>query len=513
MAPSGLAERSCRSSRGCSATRSRSRCSPAWPGRSRRWPPGTSGSWPPPVFCSCSGREGAGLGRRWRSRRRFSSGSARPSASGPSPRSCRAFPGLKLMFPLRYFVWFALAGAAIAAFELDRLERDLEDDRREILWPIAAIGALLAAHLRRLADPGGALGPSRGARGRAVSLRPARRVARGRPRRLRRDRRPRGAPPVLRRRAPDPRRRRRALRAGKTARRVVRRVRALRRDPSHPVPPVPAAPVPHRRRGPDVLPELQPDGGHRGRAHARPGGAARLRRVPGRDVRLRSGAVLQGDLEPRRAGARLPERAVPRVVSGARDAFAEVDAGLLGPRRNGLPERGRAPPRHGARPRARGPGAAVPRARSARSIGRERRWSRIPPARSARFPAENGAAEILDYAETANRVTFRVRTLRASSGARRDSRREPRERRRLARARRVRPEAPDLSRRRPVPRPARARGRAPHSPRLRRAGIPGGRSGLRGDAFAALLLAVRRFRARTAAARRNSTGTSPSRPA
>ncbi|HTO75189.1 MAG TPA: YfhO family protein [Thermoanaerobaculia bacterium] len=53
-------------------------------------------------------------------------------------------PGLKLMFPLRYFVWFALAGAAIAAFELDRLERDLEENRREILWPIAAIGALLA---------------------------------------------------------------------------------------------------------------------------------------------------------------------------------------------------------------------------------------------------------------------------------------------------------------------------------------------------------------------------------
>ena len=53
-------------------------------------------------------------------------------------------PGLKMMFPLRYFVWFALAGAAIAAFELDRLERDLEDDRRQILWPITVIGALLA---------------------------------------------------------------------------------------------------------------------------------------------------------------------------------------------------------------------------------------------------------------------------------------------------------------------------------------------------------------------------------
>jgi Bacterial membrane protein YfhO len=54
-----------------------------------------------------------------------------------------ALPGLSRMFPLRYFTWFALAGAAISALELDRLERDLGRRRRVLLWPLATIGAIL----------------------------------------------------------------------------------------------------------------------------------------------------------------------------------------------------------------------------------------------------------------------------------------------------------------------------------------------------------------------------------
>jgi hypothetical protein len=62
-------------------------------------------------------------------------------------------PGLRLMFPLRYFVWFALAGAAIAAFELDRMERELEKRPRAILWAVGVIAGLVGIAI--LAEPPG----------------------------------------------------------------------------------------------------------------------------------------------------------------------------------------------------------------------------------------------------------------------------------------------------------------------------------------------------------------------
>jgi hypothetical protein len=52
-------------------------------------------------------------------------------------------PGLNLMYPLRFFSWVALAGAGIAALELDRLVRDARANRKVLLVP-AAIAAGLA---------------------------------------------------------------------------------------------------------------------------------------------------------------------------------------------------------------------------------------------------------------------------------------------------------------------------------------------------------------------------------
>jgi len=57
-------------------------------------------------------------------------------------------PGLRLMFVLRYATWAALAGPAIAAFEADRLVRDLKEGRRRTallggLAILAFLGALL----------------------------------------------------------------------------------------------------------------------------------------------------------------------------------------------------------------------------------------------------------------------------------------------------------------------------------------------------------------------------------
>jgi hypothetical protein len=47
-----------------------------------------------------------------------------------------ALPGLKWMFPLRFFSWVALAGAALAAFEIDRLARDWKSDRAARALPL-----------------------------------------------------------------------------------------------------------------------------------------------------------------------------------------------------------------------------------------------------------------------------------------------------------------------------------------------------------------------------------------
>jgi hypothetical protein len=63
-------------------------------------------------------------------------------------------PGIRLMLPLRFFTWVAFAGSAIAAFEIDRLEKDVEGGRasgRAFLVPAGALLVLAAGFLARLA--------------------------------------------------------------------------------------------------------------------------------------------------------------------------------------------------------------------------------------------------------------------------------------------------------------------------------------------------------------------------
>ena len=52
-------------------------------------------------------------------------------------------PVLKLMLPLRFFTWVAFAGSAVAAFEVDRLQRDAEAGRATALPLLLAAGAVL----------------------------------------------------------------------------------------------------------------------------------------------------------------------------------------------------------------------------------------------------------------------------------------------------------------------------------------------------------------------------------
>jgi hypothetical protein len=61
----------------------------------------------------------------------------------PFAEVASALPGLGHMFPLRFLSWFALAGAGLAAFELDRLEKDFAARRGARLWPLAVIAAIL----------------------------------------------------------------------------------------------------------------------------------------------------------------------------------------------------------------------------------------------------------------------------------------------------------------------------------------------------------------------------------
>ncbi len=51
-------------------------------------------------------------------------------------------PGLRMMFPLRFFVWLPVAGAAIAALELDRLRADLSRSRRSVFFFLCLIAGL-----------------------------------------------------------------------------------------------------------------------------------------------------------------------------------------------------------------------------------------------------------------------------------------------------------------------------------------------------------------------------------
>jgi hypothetical protein len=52
-------------------------------------------------------------------------------------------PGLNRILPARFLVWVALAGSAIASFELDRLDRDLGRRRGARVWPLAILAATL----------------------------------------------------------------------------------------------------------------------------------------------------------------------------------------------------------------------------------------------------------------------------------------------------------------------------------------------------------------------------------
>ncbi len=53
-------------------------------------------------------------------------------------------PVIRMMVPLRYFSWVALAGAAISAFELDRLRADLSKGRQSVLAFLLVLFALAA---------------------------------------------------------------------------------------------------------------------------------------------------------------------------------------------------------------------------------------------------------------------------------------------------------------------------------------------------------------------------------
>ena len=55
-----------------------------------------------------------------------------------------SIPLLRLMFPLRFFAFLSIGGSALAAFEADRLARDLERDRKAWIFPAAVALALIA---------------------------------------------------------------------------------------------------------------------------------------------------------------------------------------------------------------------------------------------------------------------------------------------------------------------------------------------------------------------------------
>ena len=64
-------------------------------------------------------------------------------------------PLLKLMSPLRFLSWLAIFGAAVAAFELDRLRADLGRVRSARFWPALvalALGALALLAYRVFRD-------------------------------------------------------------------------------------------------------------------------------------------------------------------------------------------------------------------------------------------------------------------------------------------------------------------------------------------------------------------------
>ena len=418
-----------------------------------------------------------------------------------------SIPGLKLMFPLRYFVWFALAGAAIAAFELDRLARDLEKDRRAILGPIAAIGALLALTygVWRFAAPGAPTAALPAAR--SAFVLPAAALAAGlvvfaatagRAGRLRSF----GVPLLI------------AIAAAELF--AQGRRLAAWHDPAGLYAETPlirflqSRPRPYRIAGEGRMffPNLNLMAGVEDvRTHdpaERRDYVEFLDATCGYDPAPYFKDIANVDAPALdflnvRYLVSFPGRAAPSakwtpVYSGP-DGTVFENATVL--------------PRVTAPARLRAMPAPPPR-ETLRGLDFAREAVVADPVGAiGRLPEKNGRAEVLDYAETANRVTFRARTSGAGAvlvaslvddGGWR-ARDETGRSLPIARA-----NGPFLAVRVPA---------GDHGVRLDYA-APGFRTGAAVSAAtlaAVLLLATRRFRARTAAARTSSTGTSPSRPA
>ena len=238
----------------------------------------------------------------------------------------RRSPACGYMFPLRFYSWVALAGSALAALELDRLREGLAARRRAWIARASWPRSLLAFAAGARAFCGSAAGTRRG----AGALRVPEPAARGHPRRS-------WLPP--RRSRSCSRRRPELFLAGITAlcgaellyqwrgllSRSIPSADSLSRDSPDPLSARAAGAVPGRRRGRDALSEHQRLRGRRGHPDARPRRAPRLRRVSGRDLRLSRRSTTSRGSATRRAGARLPERALR--PDGARRGRARRRAG------------------------------------------------------------------------------------------------------------------------------------------------------------------------------------------
>ncbi|HEY6148439.1 MAG TPA: hypothetical protein VIZ69_12095, partial [Thermoanaerobaculia bacterium] len=69
-------------------------------------------------------------------------GAAAATGTWPVFETAIRVPGLRLMFVLRYFSWIAFAGPALAAFEADRLARDVPARRKSALALVGTSAAL-----------------------------------------------------------------------------------------------------------------------------------------------------------------------------------------------------------------------------------------------------------------------------------------------------------------------------------------------------------------------------------
>ena len=67
------------------------------------------------------------------------------TAAWPFREIAGAVPLLKSVFPVRFLSWIALAGAALAALELERLVGDLRDSKKAVLGALAAAAVLALA--------------------------------------------------------------------------------------------------------------------------------------------------------------------------------------------------------------------------------------------------------------------------------------------------------------------------------------------------------------------------------